>query len=624
MHDKKLICFFLIALILAVCIGTASASENVTSISADEEKTFTNIQTAINNANENDTIELEGNYKSHGKEIQINKSITITSKDGAVLDGNGKSTIFNITNVNVCLMNLNIKNSYSNTITPAIYATGNLTVINSSFTNNTVFINYNLAHSSEQYLSEPYAGAIYSTNNLNIVNSTFIGNYGLCEEIIENIDDISHSYSYSFYNYTRGGAVNSKGKLTIKKSKFEDLINSQSTLHIEDSTFKATKIVSKREATIINSTFSDGNDLIHIEGNLTLIDSNITNCSRWAIYVKYDFNSNYNRILIDGCNFKNAPEITAQFIEIWDSDEMLITNSNFSNIGELEFYDTKLNVINTTFENNKNGLYCDNGKFLNCIFSNNFEFIRGNKISIENSTFKNNTGYFGSAINGKNIIIKNSEFADNQEGVIISHENINIDGKKISEMNVFDNDLKKIRLIRASLSKLTTTYLSGKSINIKLTFKDGKPVPDYDFVLILTKGKKTKYYYPSTNSKGIYNFKASTLDVGTYKLKTSEDKTTTTLKITKAKTTVKAPKVTNKYKKSKNFKVTVKNKATKKAVKNTYVKIKIDKKTYKIKTNSKGIAKFNTKKLKIGKHKVVISSGNSNYIMSAKSTITIK
>ena len=133
MHDKKLICFFLIALILAVCIGTASASENVTSISADEEKTFTNIQTAINNANENDTIELEGNYKSHGKEIQINKSITITSKDGAVLDGNGKSTIFNITNVNVCLMNLNIKNSYSNTITPAIYATGNLTVINSSF-----------------------------------------------------------------------------------------------------------------------------------------------------------------------------------------------------------------------------------------------------------------------------------------------------------------------------------------------------------------------------------------------------------------------------------------------------------------------------------------------------------
>ena len=117
--------------------------------------------------------------------------------------------------------------------------------------------------------------------------------------------------------------------------------------------------------------------------------------------------------------------------------------------------------------------------------------------------------------------------------------------------------------------------------------------------------------------------------MGTYKIifnndDNDVDQITTTVKITKAKTIIKAPKVTAKHKKSKYFKASVKNKATKKAVKNTYVKVKIDKKTYKIKTNSKGVAKFNTKKLKIGKHKVVISSGNSNYIKSAKSTITIK
>ena len=39
MYNKKLIGFFLIALILAVCIGTASASENTTLTSANEEKT---------------------------------------------------------------------------------------------------------------------------------------------------------------------------------------------------------------------------------------------------------------------------------------------------------------------------------------------------------------------------------------------------------------------------------------------------------------------------------------------------------------------------------------------------------------------------------------------------------
>ena len=94
MYNKKLIGFFLIALILAVCIGTASASENTTLTSANEEKTFTDIQTAINNASENDTVELEGTYKSQGSEIKIDKAITISSKNGATLDAQFKSNIF--------------------------------------------------------------------------------------------------------------------------------------------------------------------------------------------------------------------------------------------------------------------------------------------------------------------------------------------------------------------------------------------------------------------------------------------------------------------------------------------------------------------------------------------------
>ena len=78
--------------------------------------------------------------------------------------------------------------------------------------------------------------------------------------------------------------------------------------------------------------------------------------------------------------------------------------------------------------------------------------------------------------------------------------------------------------------------------------------------------------------------------------------------------------------KSTSAKVTVK--ANKKAVKKVAVKVKVftgkKSKTYNIKTNNKGVAKLNTKKLKVGKHKVVISSGNSNYKISAKSKITIK
>ncbi|WP_405297378.1 hypothetical protein [Methanobrevibacter sp.] len=47
-------------------------------------------------------------------------------------------------------------------------------------------------------------------------------------------------------------------------------------------------------------------------------------------------------------------------------------------------------------------------------------------------------------------------------------------------------------------------------------------------------------------------------------------------------------------------------------------------KNYILKTSKKGVASLNTKKLKKGKHKVVISSDHVNYKISAKSKITIR
>ena len=102
----------------------------------------------------------------------------------------------------------------------------------------------------------------------------------------------------------------------------------------------------------------------------------------------------------------------------------------------------------------------------------------------------------------------------------------------------------------------------------------------------------------------------------------------TSIKINKTSTTVKAPKITGKFKKSKYFKVTIKNKETKKSLSNVKVKIKVftgkKYKTYTVKTDKKGLTKININKLKTGKHKVIISTGNNNYKISAKSLITIK
>ena len=47
-------------------------------------------------------------------------------------------------------------------------------------------------------------------------------------------------------------------------------------------------------------------------------------------------------------------------------------------------------------------------------------------------------------------------------------------------------------------------------------------------------------------------------------------------------------------------------------------------KNYILKTNKKGVASLNTKKLKKGKYKVAILSDYVNYKISAKSKITIR
>ena len=145
---------------------------------------------------------------------------------------------------------------------------------------------------------------------------------------------------------------------------------------------------------------------------------------------------------------------------------------------------------------------------------------------------------------------------------------------------------------------------------------------------------KTYVWHMDDGHYYIQNIDMPTLNAGTYKVVIRDygnsvytfSPKTTTLEITKIKASVKAPKITAKLKKSKYFKVTVK--SNNKPLKSFKIKVKVytgkKAKVYTLKTNKNGVASLNTKKLKKGSHKVVISSGNVNYQVSAKSKITIK
>ena len=190
-----------------------------------------------------------------------------------------------------------------------------------------------------------------------------------------------------------------------------------------------------------------------------------------------------------------------------------------------------------------------------------------------------------------------------------------------------DTDTRKIT------AKSIKAYSNKKfTYTVKLT-DNNTPVSGETIELtIFDSNDNDVYYTAKTNSNGIATFKIGPQSKGKYMAYIEtydlfEEKYITVIQNPKTKTTVKAPGVTAKYKQNKYFEVTVKNYQGK-PIKNLKLTLKVlnnHKYTYyKIKTNSKGIAKFNTKKLKAGNNIVYIYNPDKKYDISKKSKISIK
>lgn len=186
--------------------------------------------------------------------------------------------------------------------------------------------------------------------------------------------------------------------------------------------------------------------------------------------------------------------------------------------------------------------------------------------------------------------------------------------------------------------KVTAYYKGGKTFIIKLTnTKNNKVIYGAKVNIKIFISKNRYYNYNAqTGLDGKIRISLDSFKPGTYNVIVSsgESKNFTAKQITTKFVVKKAPakltpvKVTAKKGATKYFKVTVKNKKTKKVITGVKVKIKVytgkSAKTYTVKTNSKGIAQLNVKSLKVGTHKVVVSSGNK-YVTAktAKSSIKI-
>ena len=248
-------------------------------------------------------------------------------------------------------------------------------------------------------------------------------------------------------------------------------------------------------------------------------------------------------------------------------------------------------------------------------------------ISIENDNATNDT----INMNEKSSEITNDEILKlNEKSNETTLTNNNNDDNILSSEDIDeleDTDSRKL------IAKSIKVYSNKKfTYSVKLT-DNNTPVSGETIELtIFDSNDNSVYYTAKTNSNGIATFKIGPQSKGKYMAYIEtydlfEDKYITVIQNPKTKTTVKAPGVTAKYKQNKYFKVTVKNYKGN-PIKKLNLKLKVytnhKYKYYKIKTNSKGIALFNTKKLKVGNHVVYIYNADKKYDITKKSKIVIK
>ena len=188
---------------------------------------------------------------------------------------------------------------------------------------------------------------------------------------------------------------------------------------------------------------------------------------------------------------------------------------------------------------------------------------------------------------------------------------------------------------KITAAKKTAYYKQGKYFVIKVTnTKNKKAIYNAKLnIRVFVTSKKYYNFNGRTGANGQIKLLIN-LKPGTYKVVVIDKdsnmvakQVTSKIVVKKAPAKFSASKVTAKKKANKYFKVKVINKKTKKIIPGVKVKVKVytgkKSKTYTIKTNSKGIAKLSTKKLKVGKHKVVITSANK-YVKASKKTSSIK
>ena len=528
MKFKKTLILFSILFVLFLALGVAQAQDiNSTDDSAQisiDEKTFDAIQKGIDESNESDVIVLDGVYDGNGKSISVNKAITIKGDgDGAKLNANSKSRIFDINCDNVTLENLIFTYGNDANYGGAIYnAANNLKIINCQFIG----------------CEARYGGAVYSTgSNVSIADSQFTSNIAKssggaleldgADNYVDNCD-----FKLNIASHV-GGAVAWVGENGILSN---SVFTNSKTIIKKASQFGGAVVWMGNNGQLIKSSFFNNyaknyGAAVYWKGgngsfNYCILQDNDNN----NVSVYYG-NPDYA-----GYNYWGLNLNSTQFIEnnlIYYNDSFSLA-PNWVNIkSESNALTFKLNDDNALTEDLPDYELEYNG--VDVIISHNFYkfkksvVITCSKMNIYTTVDSNNVYYFkillkdknNNKLQSKNLQIKlnNNKYniKTNSKGIANLKLNLKNPGSyKISISFKGDSDYKAVsktskitvKKQKTSLTvKTKTLKLKSKSKVIKISLKNHfkKSIPKK--TLYLTINKKT--YKAKTNSKGIASFKVS-------------------------------------------------------------------------------------------------------------------
>ena len=625
-------------------------SSNATS--PDDGKTFEDIKTAIDDADDGGTVNLAGDFKGTGERIEVSKNVTVDGDQKTVLDGNNACDgfIFNDAS-DVVFKGMTFKNFNNPNFGNGIFQQewGNPLVtcsfIDCSFLNNTgnIMHVYNASFSFKNCnFSDNVrmsAGGVFENcnfvNNSGNINSesctdcSFIGNSAFnanCKTILDSIFD------NNVRSYVNGGDFIKNCSFTNNQNIASGIVQGYST--IVNCYFENNSAEKDKYENGFGGAVGDAKSVI----NSTFIANSAFNMGG-AIY---------NVVEVENCTFIKNSAFYGGAIEFVSGDNLpqtvknciFINNTGLNYGGAIDAFG-ELSLLNCSFIANSakaTRIHMGGGAAIairgkldvdDCSFENNFAESSGSAIYVdaimeEQYVTLSNSNFTKNVAQG-NFEITGYPFKNYGNGLIyiVGGKSCSISFVKCNEI-VKNTDKFKTKLAPA-VKSASVAYRNYITINLKDSV--GNPCKNLKVTVKINGNSFAK----TSDKNGQIKLKAS-LAPKAYTMTVSYagsnfiSKLSKSFKITVKKATPKLTASAKKFKASlKTKKYTIALKCSDKTpVKKVKVTLKIRGKTFTAKTNSYGKATFKiTKVTKKGTSKAVVRFGGSKYFNKVSKTVKI-